>query len=310
MLREKISKNLKLKYWLKGIQRKKIIYKMSRKNINQLMQYDAELYEKRCGKLLDWNNLQSYTEKMQWEKLFDHDPKKITCTDKYAVRDWVAEMIGEEYLIPLLGVWDDANDIDFDSLPNQFVLKTNCSSGDVIIIRDKSVLTKKDIAGYRAKLKYYLKMKFGYNTCELHYNDIKPKIVAEKLMSLSGKNLLDYKFFCFDGVPYFCWVDVGRYTQHRRRNFYDLNWNLQHWKQSYDNTEKEIDKPINFDKMIDIATKLSKGFSHVRVDLYNIDGKIYFGEMTFTSCSGFELIEPESANLMLGKLWNLNTELK
>ena len=164
MIREKISKNLFIKYTLKSYQRKRFIKKMEKKDIKELMEYDASLYEKRHGYKLDWNNLQTYSEKMQWEKLFDNDPRKFICADKYKVRNWVEDKIGSDYLIPLIGVWGNADDIDFSKLPNRFVLKTNCSSGDVIIVRDKKKLTAKNIRGYRTKLNYYLKMKFGYNT--------------------------------------------------------------------------------------------------------------------------------------------------
>ena len=162
MIREKISKNWVLKYTIKSLQRKVFLRKMEKKSIKQLMVYDANLYEQRHGYKLDWNNLRTYSEKMQWEKLFDHDPRKIVCADKYRVRDWVADKIGTEYLIPLIGVWDNANNIDFSKLPDQFVIKTNCSSGDVIIVKDKKNLTAKKIQGYRAKLNYYLKMKVIY----------------------------------------------------------------------------------------------------------------------------------------------------
>lgn len=307
---QKILKNSILKYTIKGIQRSFFLKKMEKMNIEELMKYDADLYAKRHGELLNWDNLQTYSEKMQWEKLFDHDERKVVCADKYRVREWVKEKIGEEYLIPLLGVWDRAEDIDFDKLPNQFVLKTNCSSGDVIIVRDKSKLTSNDIKGYRKKLDYYLDMKFGFNTCELHYNDMIPKIVAEAFISSPGNDLPDYKFLCFDGKPYFCWVDIDRYHGHKR-NVYDMNWNLQDWHQySYEISKEGVDKPDNFDKMAEIATILSKGFSHVRVDLYDVNGKIYFGEMTFTNSSGFEKIEPKSADYMLGDLWKVDTKCK
>lgn len=307
MIREKISKNWVLKYTIKSLQRKVFLRKMEKKSIKQLMVYDANLYEQRHGYKLDWNNLRTYSEKMQWEKLFDHDPRKIVCADKYRVRDWVADKIGTEYLIPLIGVWDNANNIDFSKLPDQFVLKTNCSSGDVIIVKDKKNLTAKKIQGYRAKLNYYLKMKFGYNTCELHYNDMKPQVIAEAFIDSGAEDLQDYKFLCFNGKAYYCWVDIGRYHNHKR-NVYDLDWNLQEWHQyNYGIYEGELKKPDAFEKMVKIAEILAKDFPHVRVDLYELHGKIYFGEMTFTNSSGFERIEPKEADLMLGKLWNIDT---
>lgn len=307
MIREFISKNMVLKYKIKNLQRKIFLAKMKKKDLQGLMDYDAILFEKRHGYPLDWNNLQTYSEKMQWEKLFNQDPRKVLCTDKLAVRKWVSEKIGKEYLIPLIGTWDNAKDIDFDMLPNRCVLKTNCSSGDVIIIKDKERLSKQDIRGYKEKLNYYLKMSFGYNTCELHYNKIKPQIIAEQYIESCNDDLQDYKFLCFDGKPYFCWVDVDRYHNHKR-NIYDLNWKLQNWHQyNYGVADKPINKPENFEQMVELAKVLAADFAHVRVDFYNVDGKIYFGEMTFTNSSGFEPIEPKDADLMLGSLWQINT---
>lgn len=307
MIREILSNDLYLKYTIKSIQRNRILKKMEKKSIDELMEYDATLYKDRQGYDLDWNNLQTYSEKMQWEKLFDKDERKVVCADKYCVREWVKDKIGEEYLIPLLGVWDCAKDIDFSKLPDQFVLKTNCGSGDVVIVRDKSKISKRDIRGYRKKLEYFLNMKFGFNTCELHYNAIKPKIIAEKFIECNYTDLPDYKFLCFSGKPYFCWVDIDRYHGHKR-NVYNMNWELQEWHQfNYGISKEKIKKPENFEKMIEIATILSTGFPHVRVDLYNLDGKIFFGEMTFTNSSGFEPIEPKSADYMLGELWTVDT---
>lgn len=139
----------------------------------------------------------------------------------------------------------------------------------------------------------------------MQYKDIKPKIIAEKFINDKNNHLNDYKFLCFDGKVYYCWVDMDRYSNHTR-NVYDVNWQLQPWNQNtFENAEFDIQKPKNYEEMIIIAEKLSRGFSHVRVDLYNVDGKIYFGEMTFTSGNGFSLIYPEEYNLMLGSLWNL-----
>ena len=272
----------------------------------QIRQLDSELYFKAQGKVLDWNHLLTYTEKMQWAKLYDKDPRKVILSDKYAVRAWVSETIGEEYLIPLIGVWDKYEDINFKVLPEQFVMKTNHGSNDVVIVRSKSKLSLAQKIEMRRKITNSLKRDYGSIYCELHYGKIPAKIIAEKFLDSGETDLQDYKFLCFSGKPYFCWVDIGRYTKHKR-NVYDLNWNLQDWNQfTYGNTEYEIEKPKNFDQMIGLAEKLSRGFSHVRVDLYNIDGKIYFGEMTFTNGSGFEKIIPPSADLMLGNLWDID----
>lgn len=269
------------------------------------MKFDAELYEKRIGRPLDWNCLETYTEKMQWAKLFDKDERKAILSDKYAVRAWVEEKIGKEYLIPLLGKWNTYKEIDFSKLPEQFVLKTNHGSCDAVIVRDKTNMSLADKILMRRKIQDALRQDYAAKFCECHYSDIKPCIIAEQYIDSKDTDLRDYKFLCFDGKPYFCWVDIGRYTDHKR-NVYDLNWNLQDWNQrDYGNFQGEIRKPENFEKMVEIAQILSQGFLHVRVDLYNVDGKIYFGEMTFTNGSGFEAITPASADQMLGKLWRL-----
>lgn len=272
------------------------------------MKYDASLYEMRIGKPLDWSNLETYTEKMQWAKLFDKDERKVTLSDKYAVRSWVEAKIGSEYLIPLVGKWDSYKEINFSELPEQFVMKTNHGSGDAVIVRDKMNMSFADRIAMRRKIQEALRRDYGARFCEWHYSKIKPCIIVEQYVESGETDLQDYKFLCFDGEPYFCWVDVGRYTDHKR-NVYDLNWQLQGWNQKdYGNARGEVKKPANFEKMIEIARILSRGFSHVRVDLYNVSGKIYFGEMTFTNGSGFEEITPNSADLMLGRLWNLPIE--
>lgn len=262
-----------------------------------------DMYEKRIGHKLDWNNLQTYTEKMQWEKVYHKNPLKATLADKYAVRAWVAEKIGDQYLIPLLGVYKSFDEIDFSKLPNQFVMKTNHGSGTNYIVKDKSQFNKK-----RARLLFndWMATDYAYNTgFELHYSEIERRIIIEKYLETPQNELQDYKFLCFDGEPKFCWVDMGRYSNHTR-NVYNLQWQLQPWNQErYGIYKDPIPCPTNFDEMIDVARKLSKGFAHVRVDLYNVDGAIYFGEMTFTNGSGLDRIIPEEYDKMLGDMWNI-----
>lgn len=294
-------------YYLHIQRRKKIseIKKLKHKSLQEQKRILEGLYKEKIGHTLDWNNLNTYTEKMQWEKLFNKNPMKAQLSDKYAVREWVASKIGEEYLIPLLGCWDSFDDIDFYNLPNQFVLKTNHGSGTNLIIRDKSEINLKRV---KRALKDWIETDYGFNTgFELHYSDIKPKIIAEKYMKTESGELQDYKFLCFGGKPYFCWVDMGRYSKHTR-NVYDLNWNLQPWNQSsYGIYSEPIPRPKNFEKMIELANILCQEFSHVRVDFYNIDGVIYFGEMTFTNGSGLDPIIPNQYDRMLGDLWKVDT---
>lgn len=280
------------------------------KNQNKNMK-DVELeisarYRREIGRELCWDNPTSYTEKLNFSKLYNATKEKTILSDKYAVRKWVSEKIGEEYLIPVLGVYDTFEQIDFEQLPNSFVIKCNHDSGSTTIIRDKA---KMNIKALKNRYDFFLKRNFAFDSYEMHYRDIKPLIIIEKLMANNAsEELNDYKILCFDGKPYYCWVDYGRFTNHKR-NVYDLNWNLQPFKCYYDNCDELIlHKPEQYNQMIELAKKLSQGFDHVRVDFYIIKGKIYFGEMTFTNGSGFEQITPEEWDFKLGSLWNLNKD--
>lgn len=291
------------------IQRVKVLKKAERMEALPTTEYPKLIeteYQKKIGHSLDWNNLQTYTEKMQWEKLYDKNPLKAVLADKYRVREWVENRIGKEYLIPLLGVWDSFDEIDFSKLPKQFVLKTNHGTGTNLIVKDKEKLNIK-----RTKRMFDDWMRTNYaftNSLELHYNDIPRKIIAEKYLETESGELEDYKFLCFDGKPYFCWVDLGRFTKHTRKVF-NMQWEVQPWTQSsFEIADCDIPRPQNFDQMVEITASLAKGFSHVRVDLYNVDGKIYFGEMTFTNASGLSRFIPEEYDKVLGEYWNLPLE--
>lgn len=260
-------------------------------------------YKKRTGQDLNWDNLQTYNEKMQWDKLYNRDRRKTIFSDKYSVRSHIKEVCGGKYLVPIYGVWDDFDKIDFSTLPNRFVLKLNNGSSTNIIVTDKSKL---DIQSARKKFKRWMKIDYSLlSGFEMQYKNILPKIIAEKYIEAPEGDLWDYKFLCFSGEPKYVWVDTGRYSKHKR-NVYDLDWNLQPWNQfNYGNYEGIIEKPKNYEEMLSIVRALCKGFTHVRIDLYNVDGQIYFSEMTFTNGSGFEPIEPKEYNYMLGKLWDI-----
>ena len=296
-----------LYYKLLKIRRKHYLKSRNKLDIEDIKRLDDQMYLEKIGKHVDWENPKAYTEKMQIEKILHKYPEKALLTDKYLVREWVSKKIGSEYLVPLCGegVYDSPYDIDFSSLPDSFVIKTNAGSGDAVIVRDKSALTKKDISRIKAKMSYQMQFNYSWLAYEMHYADIVPKVIVEKFIESGKDDLPDYKFLCFDGRPLYCWVDMGRYHDHKR-NVYDLDWDLQSWNQKdYGNYDGIIERPENFDKMIEIATVLSEGFSHVRVDLYNVNGTILFGEMTFTNGSGFEPIIPYEADLELGSLWDL-----
>lgn len=261
------------------------------------------MYRDRMGVDLCLDPPKGYTEKIQWRKLHNLQPIYSMLSDKYEVRKWVAEKIGEEYLIPLLGVWSSFDDINFDMLPEKFVLKTNNASGTNLIVKNKKKLDPKLAKrkfDYWMKLEYWLA--YGY---EMQYASIEPKIIAEEFIveNSGAEDLRDYKFLCFDGKVRFVWVDTDRYHDHKRYTFYP-DWTPAPFNQLYPlSSEVRIEKPENLDKMIELVEKLADGFDHVRVDLYDNNGRIYFGEMTFTNGSGFEPIVPAEWNEKLGDMW-------
>lgn len=250
------------------------------------------------GEKLNLKNPKTYNEKLQWLKLYNRDNKYTEMVDKYKVREYIKEKIGEEYLIPLLGVWDNVNDIDFDSLPNQFVLKCTHDSGGVIICKDKSKL---NIRETKKKLKKLLKRNFYKLHREWPYKNIPHKIIAEKYMvDESGTQLKDYKFFCFSGEPKALFIATDRNID-TRFDFYDLDFNHLDVTNGHKNSEKDIKKPSGFKKMIELSKILSEDIPHVRVDFYDINGKIYFGEMTFFHWSGFVPFEPKKYDYIFGE---------
>lgn len=263
--------------------------------------YIKLLYWCRPHEKLNLDSPKTFTEKVQCLKFYNRQPICTKMVDKYEAREIVREKIGEEYLIPLLGVWDNFDEIDFDKLPNQFVLKTNHDSGGVIICQDKSTF---NIKKAKQKLERRLNRNFFWKGREYPYKNVKPRIIAEKLMTdPAHPDLQDYKFFCFNGVPKILFYVSSRHCQ-RKANFdyYDLKTRerLPITNPGHPHSQiKRIDVP-NLDKMIEIAGILSKGFPFIRIDLYNIEGKIYFGEFTFYDGGGFEPYGPIIWNKRLG----------
>lgn len=266
------------------------------------------LYKASFGQKLDIDKPKSYNEKLQWIKLFDRKPEYSVMVDKVAVRDYISNTIGEKYLIPSLGIWDSPNDINFDLLPNQFVIKCNHNSGKgMCICKDKSKL---DIELTRKELKKGLKEKYYYIGREWPYKNVKPKILAEKYMTdESGSELKDYKVMCFEGEPRLIEVHMGRFTDHQTQDIYDTDWNkttiTQGNDKSYGESDFTLPKPRCFDEMITLSRKLSQGLHHLRVDWYSINGKLYFGELTFFDGSGFVAYDDPQNDLMLGSWINL-----
>lgn len=249
---------------------------------------------------LDLDNPRTYTEKIQWLKLYDRNPLYTKMVCKYDAKEYVKSILGEEYIIPTIGVWDSVEDIDFDSLPNQFVLKCTHDSGGLVICKDKSKL---DIYSAKKKLKKCLNTNYYITSKEWPYKNVKRRIIAEKYMvDESGYELKDYKFFCFGGKvkALFVATDRGVEGEETKFDFFDENFKHLPLTNGHPNTKKTPKKPEFFDEMKRIAEILSKNIPHVRVDLYNINGKIYFGEMTFAHWSGFVPFQPEEWDYIFG----------
>ena len=266
-----------------------------------------KLYKERTGHTLNIKEPKRYSEKIQWMKLNGITSEISLLSDKYAVRQWVGNKIGQEYLVPLLGVWDSFDQIDFEALPSSFVLKTNNASATNVIVNDKSKMKKRLT---KEKFDYWIRRPFGLiSGLEIQYTSISPKIIAEKnLLSEDMQDLPDYKFFCFDGKVFCSYTMVDYTLNHHngRLGFFDRDYKLMDaYRKDYRRISEQIPKPINYDKMVEIAEILSNGFSHVRVDLYNIKGKIYFGEMTFTTNSGYTKFVPDDFDYVLGEQWLL-----
>lgn len=269
-------------------------------------------YRKSCRKELNLNKPTTFNEKIQWIKLYGATEQTRRLSDKYLVREWIKEKIGEEYLIPLLGVWNTWEEVDFKCLPESFVLKCNHGSGMNILVKEKAKLDMEDA---RRKICEWMQFDFAflYQDFQMQYYGIDRKILAEKYMQTPGKaDLTDYKFHCFDGKPTFCQVIANR-RQKESIDFYDMDWKHQNFIDEpvwspIKNSETEIQKPIAFEQMKKIAAILSEGFPYVRVDLYEIDSKPYFGEMTFTPGSGGGGFQPDEMDRKMGDMIHLNLE--
>ena len=240
-------------------------------------------YRKALGRSIEKKNPKSFYDKIFWLSCNSDTTEWSRLADKYLVREFIKEKIGEEYLPQLYGVYDSAEEIDFDKLPNSFVIKTNNGCASNFLVRDKK---NTDLEKIRKELAYWLKFPYGELTGQRHYSRIEPKIIAEEFMYQEKDPkaaLIDYKFYCFDGKPMYCNVISERiFNTHRiKKHMYDMDWKP--IPEMFTSTEnlQEIERPMTFEKMKEIAGKLAKGFSFVRVDLYEINGKIKFGEMTF-----------------------------
>lgn len=262
------------------------------------------IWQGRYGYKIDWNNPRDINEKMQWLASFGDTSLWSLCADKYRVREFLRERELEYLAVKLHGVWTNANDIDYDALPQKFVLKCNHDSGTYIKV-DKSKPFSKE--KYNRELNNNLKVKYGYKMGETYYNRIKPCIIAEEFLESHdcdfSTSLVDYKVWCFDGKPYCTWACHNRDKHCTYVNIYDMDWQVHPeysvFTDHYRDGQGKVPKPQTFDEMMKAAAILSKGFPEVRVDFYEVDGKLYFGEMTFMAIAGqIDCYTPEFLKLL------------
>ena len=270
------------------------------------------MYHTIFHKKLDLRNPQTFNEKMQWLKLYDRNPFYNKIVDKYEVKSYVAAKLGEEFIIPTLGVWDDVDKIDFSSLPERFVLKCTHDSGSVVICRDRTTF---DMTAAKEKLHTKMNHNLFWHGREWPYKDVCPRIIAEPLLENTHKSeesslpegLIDYKFYCFNGEPRFLYVSKG-FENHSTTcvSFLSLNWELAPYERyGYRPYPHLPAKPESFDKMIEVARILSKDFAFLRVDLYEINGHVLFSEMTLTPSAGFLPFFEEKHDYEIGQMLKL-----
>lgn len=248
-------------------------------------------YFRNLGKFPNLRNPKTYNEKIQWLKLYDRNPQYSAMVDKYEAKQYIAEKVGQEYVIPNLGVWDSFDEIDFDTLPSQFVLKTVHDCGGVVICRDKETFDKEEAKKFlrrHQKQNYYLYQR------EWPYKNVKPRILAEEFMEDAATGeLRDYKFFCFDGQPKALFIASERQAAGETKfDFFDMDFNHMDVRNGHPNADVPPEKPACFEEMKALAAKLSAGIPHLRVDFYEMNGKLYVGELTFFHWSGMVPFEP------------------
>ena len=266
------------------------------------------IYRAKMNKKLNLKNPKTFNEKLQWLKLYDRNPLYTTLVDKYEVKKYIVDKIGEKYIIPTIGVWDNFDDIDFDSLPNQFVLKCTHDSGTIVICTDKSNF---DIESAKQKINSRMTFNYYYMWREWPYKDVKPRIIAEKYMEdTKTEELRDYKFFCFNGEvkALFVATDRQKSGEEVKFDFFDTNYNHLPIRQGHPNALIPPKKPECFEEMKELAKKLSENIPQVRVDFYEVDGKIYFGELTFSHFAGIVPFEPEEWDYKFGNYIKIDKE--
>jgi len=254
------------------------------------------------GEKMNLKNPRTINEKIQWLKINDVNPLKTKLADKYEVRSWVEEKIGQKYLVPLIGVWDSFEDIDFDTLPQRFVLKATHGCGCNIVVLDLEKMNRVEV---KTKFEKWMRTNYAYNSGEKHYEKIKPRIVAEEYLENSKGELNDYKVFCFNGKAKYIMYLSDRHTN-LKMAFYDTDWVKQPFTYTYPCIEYSVSRPDNLEELISKAETLADGFDIVRVDFYiQNDGSLKFGEMTFASAGGFCRWNPPEYNEILGDMIRL-----
>lgn len=257
------------------------------------------MFRLQLGERLHLNHPRSFNEKLQWLKIHDRDPRHTVMVDKYEVKDVVSKLIGERYVVPLLAVWNTADEVDFDLLPESFVIKCTHNSGGVYVVRDKS---KADFQSIRGGLKKALSENFYLPLREWPYRDLRPRIIAEAC--LDGV-INDYKFFCFNGEPRYMYIATGREEERTCFDFFDMDFKHLDVRNGYPNAPVCPVKPLCWDEMKELAARLSVGMPHVRVDFYELDGRVYFGEFTFFHFGGLMPFVPSAFDYEMGKCLEL-----
>lgn len=269
------------------------------------------LYRSATGKTLDLGHPLTFNEKLQWLKLNDRQPCYVRMVDKIQAKEWAAAIIGDEYIVPTLRIWKDVKSIDLVGLPETVVLKTNHDSGTVIVANQE-----KDFRLDKVKqlLKRKMKKNFFYESREWPYKDIRPLVFAEAYIGTITENSItepiDYKFMCFNGICRYIFTCTERGSGDLKVDFFDKNWNHQPFRRRYPNSQIVVERPGQLEKMIGLAEKLAKDIPFVRVDLYCVDDRIYFGEMTFYPGAGLEQFEPDEWDRALGDMLDLPKDLK
>lgn len=264
-----------------------------------------QIFYKKCGYYLDLDNPQTFNQKLNWLKLYYYQEDYPKCVDKYDFKQYIADHIGEGYTVPLYGVWEKESQVDLDALPDQFVLKSTLQSDGkhIIVVRDKSTVDLDKLKTVMSS--WLLPRNCLINSYCVAYSQTKPRIIAEELIEGFDTSLVDYKFMCFNGKAEMLFVVSDR-AENMSINFYDLDWNLLPFTRQYPNTEHPVNKPINFDKMVEIANKLAEPFPFVRVDFYeSAEGKLYVGELTFYPGGGYETFQPIEWDYKLGEMLHL-----